>query len=82
MRMVRPLGARGQVVIPKDIRDQLGLKKGDPVAFEVRENRVEIRADQGGDFLARFFSLPRKKKSPSPRALKRLLLERHHDLPR
>lgn len=82
LRITRPLGARGQVVVPKDIRDRLGLRQGDLVAFEVSDRRVEIKAGQSGDFLKRFYSLPLRKKSPSPRVLKKMLLEQYGDLPR
>lgn len=33
---------KGQVTIPRAIRDQLGLKKGDPVLVELRNGLVEI----------------------------------------
>lgn len=32
------IGAKGQVVIPKSIRDRIGLHPGDEVDFEVRDN--------------------------------------------
>ena len=37
MYIVRGLGAKGQIVVPKDIRDHFGLKKGSKVVFEVKE---------------------------------------------
>jgi len=44
--MTHKVGAKGQVVIPKAIRDELGIKPGDEVTFEpdgadVRVRRVE-----------------------------------------
>jgi len=46
--MVGPLeltkmSSKGQVVIPKDIRDRLGLKEGDRIAVEETEGRVVLR---------------------------------------
>ena len=41
--MRRPrMGRKGQVVIPKEIRDQIGLKPGQEVAFSVEGNRVML----------------------------------------
>jgi AbrB family looped-hinge helix DNA binding protein len=34
---------RGQITIPKKIRDQFGLKENTEVEFVVREGRVELR---------------------------------------
>jgi len=59
--MTHKLGRKGQVVIPKAIREQIGIEPGDEIAFEpvgdevrlrraevVREDRIEeIRALRG-----------------------------------
>jgi AbrB family looped-hinge helix DNA binding protein len=37
------VSAKGQVTIPKEIRDVLGLKPGDKVVFIEKENEVSIR---------------------------------------
>jgi AbrB family looped-hinge helix DNA binding protein len=37
------LTVKGQVTIPKDVRDALGLKPGEPVAFERDGDRVVVR---------------------------------------
>ncbi len=46
--MVSPLeltkmSSKGQVVIPKNIRDRLGLKEGDRIAVEAAEGQVIMR---------------------------------------
>lgn len=38
------IGAKGQVVIPKAIRDRIGLHPGDEVDFEVHDERVVLVA--------------------------------------
>ena len=43
MIVKRIVGPKGQVVIPKDIREHLGVKPGSDVIFEVRENEVVIK---------------------------------------
>lgn len=41
--MTHKVGAKGQVVIPKAIRDQLGIKPGDEVMFEPDGQEVRVR---------------------------------------
>jgi antitoxin PrlF len=46
--MTHRVGAKGQVVIPKAIRDELGIEPGDEVVFEAdgRDVRVRRRGDE------------------------------------
>jgi AbrB family looped-hinge helix DNA binding protein len=37
------LTIKGQVTIPKDVRDALGLKPGEPVEFDMRGDEAVIR---------------------------------------
>jgi AbrB family looped-hinge helix DNA binding protein len=41
--MTHKVGAKGQVVIPKQIRDRLGIQPGDDVVFEHDGTDVRIR---------------------------------------
>lgn len=41
--MTHKVGVKGQVVIPKEIRDQIGIRPGDEVAFDSRGDEVRIR---------------------------------------
>jgi antitoxin PrlF len=40
--MTQRVGAKGQVVIPKDIRDEIGLQPGSEVDFEREGDTVRI----------------------------------------
>jgi AbrB family looped-hinge helix DNA binding protein len=40
---VSPVSEKGQVTIPKEIRDTLKLKKGDRVVFLDRDNQIILR---------------------------------------
>lgn len=37
------LTVKGQVTIPKNVRDRLGLKPGDPVAFVTEGDHIAVR---------------------------------------
>lgn len=46
--MTHRVGAKGQVVIPKDLRDALGIEPGDEVTFWRHEDHVALRPAHGG----------------------------------
>lgn len=41
--MTHRVGPKGQVVIPKDLRDRLGIEPGDEVAFWLDGDHVALR---------------------------------------
>ncbi len=41
--MTHKVGIKGQVVIPKAIRDEIGIKPGDEVTFEPQGSEVRVR---------------------------------------
>jgi AbrB family looped-hinge helix DNA binding protein len=46
MQVVR-VSAKGQVVIPKRVREELGIREGDACQVEVREGAVVLRPLRG-----------------------------------
>ncbi|MCP8308659.1 MAG: AbrB/MazE/SpoVT family DNA-binding domain-containing protein [archaeon] len=43
MRIKVKLGEKGQLVIPKVVRESVGLRENKPAILEVKEKRIEIR---------------------------------------
>ncbi len=57
----RKIGSKGQVVIPRDIRDLFNMKPGSKILFKVDGNEITIRiAKDEKDFLKDFFKTPKK----------------------
>lgn len=56
--MTSKVGPKGQVVIPKPIRDRLGLRPGDSVVFVPEEGGVRVEpANEVEDLAGRFAGL-------------------------
>ena len=43
MRIKVKLGEKGQLVIPKVVRESVGLRENKPAILEVKEKKIEIR---------------------------------------
>lgn len=41
--MTHRVGPKGQVVIPKELRDELGIEPGDEVSFWLHDDHVAVR---------------------------------------
>ena len=58
---IRPLGDKGQVVIPKQIREQFHLTSGTRLFFEVRDDKIIITPQYSASFLDEFCSIVQEK---------------------
>lgn len=67
------LSTKGQVVIPKQVRQSLGLRAGDRVEFTVHEGHAHLK--KAGDALKAFLSGPKTKWSKGE--LERTLAEQY-----
>jgi len=74
MVRTRTVGKKGQVTIPKEIRDRFGLKEGEKVIFEVKGDEIVMRPEKSGrDYVEELTSIVKEKlKAPKPAELKRL----------
>lgn len=80
MIIKRPIGEKGQVVIPNDIRKMLNLQKGNQVIFEIENEEIKIKKENPREFLDNFFKIIKKKKKITLRELKKIEDE-SYDLP-
>lgn len=61
MIIKRKVGPKGQVVIPKDVRELLNIKPGSEVLIEIRKDEIVIRSNLNGqEFLKKFTETPKK----------------------
>ena len=62
MKIPRKIGPKGQIVIPKIIRDYVGIKPGDTVLIEVREGEIVIiPGTDSREFVEGFCSVVKEK---------------------
>ncbi|HVX21850.1 MAG TPA: AbrB/MazE/SpoVT family DNA-binding domain-containing protein [Acidimicrobiales bacterium] len=54
--MTSRVGPKGQVVIPKDMRDRLGILPGDPVDFTLEDGAVRVEPAADGPSLRGAFA--------------------------
>lgn len=56
--MTGKVGPKGQVVIPKPIRDQLGIRPGDEVVFTPDHSEVHLRRRCAPELYGKYRGLP------------------------
>lgn len=80
MIIKREIGEKGQVVIPKDIRNMLSLRSGEKVIFEVRDQEVFIKPEMDPEeFLRDFLDVPGKQKKGSIKEIKKIIEGQHEE---
>jgi len=81
MQIIRTVGEKGQVVIPKDIRDHAGIKPGSEVVFEVKEKEIIIKPQKSGkEFVEDFCNVPNKlRKNIDIKKIKKILDEQYEE---
>lgn len=74
----RTIGERGQIVLPKKLRDRFNLKPGKKVVFEVKQDIIIIKPEDNPEhFVQEFTSVPRKLKRISVKDIKKVLEEQY-----
>jgi len=81
MQIKRTVGEKGQVVLPKDIRDYVGIKPGSEVIFEVRGKEIVVRPQKSGkEFVEDFCNVPKNlRKNITVKDIKKILEEQYEE---
>ena len=76
----RTIGPKGQIVLPKDIRDQFNLREGSEVEFTVRSGEIVIKpAVDPVKYVEEFFALGKGLKKMTTKEIKKILEEEYDD---
>ena len=75
MRLKSKVGPKGQAVIPKEVRDILGIAPGDEVLFEIADKEAKIKPVKERSSVSELISIvPRKSKLSKDIDVKKLIL--------
>jgi AbrB family looped-hinge helix DNA binding protein len=78
--MNNEVGERGQVVLPKKLRERFNLRPGKKVVFEAKENVIILRPEMAPErFVEEFVAVPKKLKKISIKDVKRVI-ERQYEI--
>jgi len=81
MEITREMKAKGIIVIPKDVRDNIKLKEKDKIIFSVRDNEIIIKKQQDPkEWLKEFLKYRKRGKGLTLKELKKIEDE-SYDLP-
>ena len=80
MEITREINEKGQVVIPKDIRKLLGVRRRQEIVFEVIDGEVKIKPKRSPEeWMKNFLRYRKKGKSPTHEQLDKIY-EQSYDL--
>jgi len=75
MRIIRRIGSKGQIVIPKIIREALGIQPGDEIVMEVRGKELVVKPELDPEKFIEDFCSVEVKRLTRKIDLKRILEE-------
>jgi AbrB family looped-hinge helix DNA binding protein len=64
LRLKSKIGPKGQVVVPKPIRDAFGFTPGNEVDFQIERDSVVLKPSAGKDAISDFINAVEKRPAP------------------
>ncbi len=80
MHLERTISSKGQIVIPKDIRDKLGLRQGTEVELNIENGKIVIEIKKKPEDIVKDFSNVSKKIANLNSKLIKKILDEQYDL--
>jgi AbrB family looped-hinge helix DNA binding protein len=81
MQLKSKVGPKGQAVIPKEVRDILGIVPRDEVLFELVDNKANIKPAKGKSSVSELVAIvPRKNKLSKEIDVKKMILSQTAEL--
>lgn len=68
LKLKAKVGSKGQVVIPKPIREKIGIKEGRHVYFYIKDSQIILEKMDGERFLQEYLQEVKEKK-PEPKEI-------------
>lgn len=82
IKIKRKIGPKGQIVLPKDVREQFNLKTGTDVIFSVEDQKIIIETPKNHkEIIEEFCTLPEnmKKRKIYPKQIKELIEDQYEE---
>lgn len=78
MKLERTINGKGQIVIPKDIRVKMGLKRGTEVELNLEDGKIIIEVkNKPEEIVNDFANVPKKIPNLNSRSIKDILDEEY-----
>ena len=79
MKLKRTINEKGQIVIPKDIRVKMGLKRGTEVELNLEDGKIIIEVkNKPKDIVNDFANVPKKIPNLNSKSIKDILDEEYN----
>lgn len=79
IRLKATVGQKGQAVIPKPIRDQMGIRPGDEIYFRIEDDQIILDRRSDAEIWQAFFDAVPKRELPADVDWKAIYESQHEE---